>query len=179
MICDWIDQTDIKLENMRNVHTRSMSDKINPECVKSLEYITHCFLFSQIWIIFSKSQEFDQNIEFGKISHNRREAFQEMMTSKVPTCDIREIMQIRHVSGQVLMNFMPIIFKINYCENIFSKPRWHVNRGTKRKLSTYLGTNGLDEKVSKNGWKGLMICQNEVLTSNRGYCCHGSKILRY
>ena len=77
------------------------------------------------------------------------------------------------------MNFMYIIFLINYCENIFSKPRWHVKRGTKRKLFTYLGTNDLDEKVSKNGCKGLMICQNEVHMSNRGYYCHGSKILRY
>ncbi len=102
-----------------------------------------------------------------------------MMTSKVPMCDVRENMQIRRVSRQVLMNFMYIIFLINYCENIFSKPRWHVKRGTKRKLSTYLGTNDFDEKVTKNGCKGLVICQNEVPTSNRGYCYHGSKILRY
>ena len=153
-----------------------MSVKINPECVKSLVYITHCFLFSQIWIIFSKSREFDQNVEFGKISHNRRKDRQELMTSKVPMCDVREIMQIRCVSEQVLINFMDMILLINYCENILFKQRWHIKRGTKRKLSTYLGTNGLEEKELKIGCKGSVKYQNEASTPNRGCCCQGSKI---
>ncbi len=147
-------------------------------CEKSSIYNTLSF-FSQIWIIFNKSREFDRNVEFGKISHNRRKACWELMTSKVPTCDVREIMQIRRVSGQVLINFMYVIFLINYCENILLKQRWHVKRGTKGKLSTYLGTNGFVDKGLKNGCKGSVNCQNEASTSNQGYCCQGSKIMRY
>ncbi len=133
-----------------------------------LEYITkfHCL---------SRIRLFQRICE---ILPNRRNR-QKLITSKVPMCDVREIMQIRCVTGQVLMNFLYKIFLINYCENVFEIQRWHVKLGTKRKLFTYLGTNGFDEKRLKYGCKGLVQLQKEASKPNRGCCCQGLKILRY
>ncbi len=103
---------------------------------------------------------------------------QKVMTSKVPTCDVREIMQISCVSGRVLMNFLHKNFLINYCENVFQKQTWHIKLGIKGKLYIYLGTNGFDEKVLKFGCKGLVQFQKEAQKSKRGYCCQGLKIPR-
>ncbi len=136
----------------------------NPGCVSScltnnkfldytLMYRSRICLFQLIW----KNFEFNRRIN--SLSH------QKVMTSKVPPCDVRDIMQIRCVTGQVLMNFLYKFFLINYCENVFKKQRWHVKLDIKGKLYINLGTNGFDEKMLKFGCKRSVQFQKEAQKS--------------